>query len=236
MSYRRVLLKLSGEVFGGPAGAGFDPDVIHSLATQVRHAANLGIEVCVVIGGGNILRGASFSQGGVNRATADYMGMLATVINGLAFQSALESLGVPTRTLSALDIRSVSEPFIQRRALRHLEKGRVIILAGGTGNPFFTTDTTAALRSMELSVDILLKATKVDGVYTADPEKDKTATRFDTLTYSEVLERGLKVMDAAAIALCQEHKVPILVFNLLEEGNIVRAVQGEQIGTLVQGD
>ena len=235
MAYRRVLLKLSGEVFGGPSGTGFDADTIQSLASQVRQAANLGVEVCVVIGGGNILRGATFSADGAQRATADYMGMLATVINGLAFQSALERLGVQSRVLSALHIHSVAEPFIQRRALRHLEKGRVIILAGGTGNPFFTTDTTAALRSMELSVDVLLKATKVDGIYSADPMKDSSAKRYDKLTYGDVLEQGLKVMDAAAIALCQEHNVPILVFNLLEEGNIVRAVQGERIGTLVYG-
>lgn len=233
MAYERVLLKLSGEVFGGKSGAGLDLDAIEQIALQVRQVCNLGCQVAVVIGGGNILRGAAFGEKGMNRATADYMGMLGTVINALAFQDAIERIGLHARVLSALHVHSVCEPFIVRRAVRHLEKGRVTILAGGTGNPFFTTDTTAALRAKEIQAEILLKATKVDGVYSGDPMKDPTVKRYERVTYDEVLERNLKVMDAAAIALCRENHLPILVFSMLEPGNIVRAVRGEKLGTLV---
>ncbi|QDU68072.1 UMP kinase [Engelhardtia mirabilis] len=235
MPYQRVLLKLSGEALGDPqTGHGLDTDAVKRVAAQVAHVASLGVQVALVCGGGNILRGAQFSELGTNRASADYMGMLGTVINGVALSEAIEAAGAPTRLMTALEIREVAEPFVRRRALRHLERGRVVILGGGTGNPFFTTDTAAALRASELSCEVLLKATKVDGVYTADPKLDPSAERLPRLTYMQVLERGLKVMDGTAITLCMERGLRILVFDLFREGNIERAIRGENLGTLIQ--
>jgi uridylate kinase len=235
MSYQRILLKLSGEALGDPAtGHGLDPATIASIARQVSRVARLGVEVAMVVGGGNILRGASFSETGAHRASADYMGMLGTVINALALSNAIEEQGVDTRVLTALDIRQVAEPFVRRRALAHLEKGRVVLLAGGTGNPFFTTDTAAALRAAELGCEVMLKATKVDGVYSADPKKDKNAQRYVELTYMQVLERQLKVMDGTAITLCMENRLPVVVFDMFVEGNIERVVKGEPLGTTIR--
>ncbi len=235
MSYHRVLLKLSGEALGDPeTGHGIDREAVGSIARQVARVARNGVELAVVVGGGNILRGASFGHGGVSRASADYMGMLGTVINALALQGAIEELGVDTRVLTALEMRQVAEPFVRRRALAHLERGRVVILAGGTGNPFFTTDTAAALRATELGCEVLLKATKVDGVYSADPETDPNAERFDELVYMDVLKRGLKVMDGTAITLCMENRLPVVVFDLFREGNIERVVKGEPLGTTIR--
>ncbi len=238
MSYHRVLLKLSGEALGDPAsGHGFDSGALTSIAAQVATLARTGVEVAIVCGGGNLLRGAQFSGagpgGGMERASADYMGMLATVINGLALSGAIEAQGAATRVLTALEIRQVAEPFVRRRALAHLSKGRVVILAGGTGNPFFTTDTAAALRATELGCEVLLKATKVDGVYSADPKEDPNAKRYPRLRYMEVLQEGLRVMDGTAITLCMENHLPVVVFNLFEEGNIERAVRGDEIGTRI---
>ncbi len=232
-AYRRVLLKISGEYLGGKGGYGIDPEVALNLAKQIREIHELGVQIAVVIGGGNILRGMNAAQKGVDRATADYMGMLATVINGLAVQDALERVGVFSRVQTAIPMAAVAEPYIRRRALRHLEKKRVVILVCGTGNPYFTTDTTAALRATEIGADIILKATQVDGIYTADPKKDPKAKRFKTIRYIDVLKRGLKVMDSTAISLCMDNKLPILVFDLAKPGNIKRAVLGEKIGTLV---
>ncbi|MCZ6602527.1 MAG: UMP kinase [Planctomycetota bacterium] len=232
-TYRRVLLKISGDGFSREMTSGIDTDEILSVAEQAKAVAALGIELAIVVGGGNIVRGAQVEGGGIRRATADYMGMLATLINGLALQDVLESIDVETRVLTAITTEQVAEPFIRRRATRHLEKKRVVILAGGTGNPYFTTDTTAALRGVEIGADILLKATKVDGVYSADPKKDPTAKRFKKLTYLEVLNRQLGVMDYTAISLCMVHRLPILVFNLKGERAFERAVQGEDIGTLI---
>lgn len=235
MSYHRILLKLSGEALGeSESGHGIDADSVSSVARQVVRVAKNGVEVAMVCGGGNILRGASFSSAGMDRASADYMGMLGTVINALALSSAIEKEGVETRVLTALEIRQVAEPFVRRRALAHLEKGRVVILAGGTGNPFFTTDTAAALRAKELGCEVLLKGTKVDGVYSADPELDPSAERYTELTYMDVLQRGLKVMDGTAITLCMEGRLPVVVFNLFEEGNIERVVRGEDLGTTIR--
>ena len=235
MTFQRVLLKLSGEALGDPeTGHGLDTEAVKRVAAQVAHVAGLGVEIALVCGGGNILRGAQFSELGTNRASADYMGMLGTVINGVALCEAIEAAGAPARLMTALEIREVAEPFVRRRALRHLERGRVVILGGGTGNPFFTTDTAAALRASELSCEVLLKATKVDGVYTADPKLDPTAERLKRLTYMQVLERGLKVMDGTAITLCMERGLRILVFDLFEEGNIERAIRGDDLGTLIQ--
>jgi uridylate kinase len=237
MSYQRVLLKLSGEAMGDPeTGHGIDPGAVETIARQVARVARLGVETAIVVGGGNILRGASFSEIGAHRASADYMGMLATVINALALSSAVEELGIQTRVLTALDIRQVAEPFARRRALAHLEKGRVVILAGGTGNPFFTTDTAAALRAAERGCEVLLKATKVDGVYSADPKRDPKAQRFVELTYMQVLERRLKVMDGTAITLCMENRLPVVVFDLFVEGNIERVVKGEPLGTTIRSE
>jgi len=234
MSYHRILLKLSGEALGDPeTGHGFDPQAIEKISSQVAGLARKGVEVAIVCGGGNILRGASFSAAGMERASADYMGMLATVLNGLALSSAIEAKGIATRVLTALEIRQVAEPFVRRRAIAHLEKGRVVILAGGTGNPFFTTDTAAALRATELGCEVLLKATKVDGVYSADPERDPAAVRYPSLTYMDVLKQGLRVMDGTAITLCMENRLPVVVFDLFEEGNVERAVRGEEIGTRI---
>ncbi|TAJ21791.1 MAG: UMP kinase [Planctomycetota bacterium] len=235
MAYQRVLLKLSGEALGHPEnGHGLHQDALAAIARQVARLVEIGVEVAVVVGGGNILRGAEFSSVGGNRASADYMGMLGTLINGLALQEAIEKLGLDTRVCTALEVRQVAELFVRRRALAHLEKGRVVILAGGTGNPFFTTDTAAALRATELECEVLLKATKVDGVYSADPKKDPQATRFSELSYADVLHKNLRVMDGTAITLCQENKLPVIVFDVFREGNIERAVRGERIGTLIR--
>jgi uridylate kinase len=232
-AYRRVLLKLSGEALMGAQGFGIDPDTASRIAGDVADVQRLGVETAIVIGGGNIFRGVAASGRGMDRATGDYMGMLATVINALALQDALEKQNVVTRVLTAIEMRSVAEPFIRRRAIRHLEKGRVVIFAAGTGNPYFTTDTAAALRAMEIRADVILKGTKVDGIYTADPVTTPDATRFERLSYLQVLERGLKVMDATAITLCMDNRLPIIVFDLLTAGNIRRVVSGEPIGSLV---
>jgi len=235
MSYQRVLLKLSGEALGDPeTGQGIDPQAVETIARQVVRVARMGVETAMVVGGGNLLRGASFSATGAHRASADYMGMLGTVINALALSNAIEEQGVETRVLTALEIRQVAEPFVRRRALAHLEKGRVVILAGGTGNPFFTTDTAAALRAAELGCEVLLKATKVDGVYSADPRRDARAQRYTELSYMQVLEQQLKVMDGTAITLCMENQLPVVVFDFFEEGNIERVVKGEPLGTTIR--
>ena len=231
--YKRVLLKLSGEALMGDQQFGVDPAVVTRIARDVRDLQSLGVETAIVIGGGNIFRGLAASARGMDRATADYMGMLATVINGLALQDGLEQQGVITRVVTAIEMRAVAEPFIRRRAIRHLEKGRVVIFAAGTGNPYFTTDTAAALRAMEIKAEVILKGTKVDGIYTADPMLDPTATKYSAISYLQVLERQLKVMDATAISLCMDNKLPIVVFNLREAGNIRRIVLGEAIGTTV---
>jgi uridylate kinase len=231
--YNRVLLKLSGEALMGEQQFGVDPAVATQIAQDVADLCALGVETAIVIGGGNIFRGLAASARGMDRATADYMGMLATVINALALQDALEQLGLPTRVITAIEMRAVAEPFIRRRAIRHLEKKRVVIFAAGTGNPYFTTDTAAALRAMEIKAEVILKGTKVDGVYTADPMLDPAATKYPTISYLQVLERQLKVMDATAISLCMDNKLPIVVFNLREPGNVRRVVMGETIGTTV---
>jgi uridylate kinase len=232
--YRRILLKISGEALMGAQSYGVDVKVARSVAEQVKEVHALGVEVAIVVGGGNIFRGVSESAGDMDRAAADYIGMLATVMNAVVLQDALEKTGVHTRVLSAINIPQVAEPFIRRRAVRHLEKGRVVILAAGTGNPYFTTDSAAALRAAELKAEVILKATKVDGVYTADPVKDKTAVRYERITYQEVLEQRLEVMDAAAIATCMDNDLPIVVFNMREPGNILRVVTGEPgVGTTV---
>jgi len=235
---RRVLLKLSGESFCQPGGFGVDPDELADIAGEIREAHASGAEIAVVVGGGNIIRGARLAQAGhIQQATADYMGMLGTVINGLALREALQAAGTESRVMSALSIRAVAEPFIRNRALRHLEKGRVVVLAAGTGNPFFTTDTCAALRARELECDVLLKATKVDGVYTADPAKNPNAERIPELTFARALEERLAVMDLTALAMCQESGIPVVVFDYKADGNIARAVRGEAIGTRVlRGD
>lgn len=232
--YRRILLKLSGEALMGEKNYGVDSQVIETVASEIKEVHDLGIEVAVVIGGGNIFRGVSASARGMDRATADYVGMLATVINSLILQDALEKLGIFTRVMSAIEMKELAEPYIRRRAVRHLEKGRVVIFASGTGNPYFTTDTAASLRAMEIHADVLLKGTKVDGVYDKDPMKDSTAKRYDELTYIEVLKRGLKVMDTTAISLCMDNNVPIVVFNIKKKGNIMKIVKGERIGTVVR--
>ena len=231
--YGRVLLKLSGEALMGEQQFGIDPAVASQIAKEIAEIQSLGIQTAIVIGGGNLFRGLAASAKGMDRATADYMGMLATVINGLALQDALEHGGVPTRVVTAIEMRAVAEPFIRRRAIRHMEKGRVVVFAAGTGNPYFTTDTAAALRAMEMKADVILKGTKVDGIYTADPMIHPDATKFDTISYIKVLERGLKVMDATAISLCMDNKLPIVVFNLRQAGNVRRVVLGEPIGTTV---
>jgi uridylate kinase len=235
LTYKRILLKISGEALAGSQDSGISPAVASFIADEVREVHGLGVEIAMVVGGGNIFRGVEGSARGMDRASADYMGMLATVINGLALQSALEQAGVDTRVQTAIEMREIAEPFIRRRALRHIEKGRVVIFVGGTGNPYFTTDTAAALRAMEIGADVVLKATKVDGVYDADPKKDPTATKFDQLTYLEVLSRRLQVMDATAISLCMDNKFPIVVFNLNEAGRLRQLVTGVRVGTLVHG-
>ena len=231
--YKRVMLKLSGEALANDKGFGIDPEVVYRLAREIKEACESGVEVAVVVGGGNIWRGLKGSQGGMDRASADYMGMLATVINSVALQDALEKLGVSTRVQTAIEMRQIAEPYIRRRAIRHLEKGRVVIFGAGTGNPYFTTDTTAALRSAEIEADVMLKGTRVDGIYTADPEKDPTATKFDNITYDEVLKRGLKVMDLTATCMCKENNLPIVVFDMDTVGNLKKVISGEEIGTLV---
>ncbi|MBI1959491.1 MAG: UMP kinase [Candidatus Rokubacteria bacterium] len=235
-AYRRVLLKVSGEALAGARGYGIDPETIGRIAEEIREVVDLGVQVAVVIGGGNIFRGMAAGSGGIERATGDHMGMLATVINALALQDAIEKVGVPTRVLSAIEMRAVAEPYIRRRAMRHLEKGRVVVFAAGTGNPFFTTDTAGALRAIEIGAEAILKATKVDGIYTADPAKDPTASRLPRVTYIEVLNRGLQVMDTTAISLCMENKLPIVVFDLTRRGNIRRIVMGEPVGSVVSAD
>jgi uridylate kinase len=232
--YRRVLLKLSGEALMGEQAFGIDPAVTTQIAKEVEEIQQLGVQTAVVIGGGNLFRGLAASAKGMDRATADYMGMLATVINALALQDALEHNGVLTRVMSAIEMRAVAEPFIRRRAVRHLEKGRVVVFAAGTGNPYFTTDTAAALRAMEIKADVILKGTKVDGIYTADPMLDSTATKYDDISYLKVLEQRLKVMDATAISLCMDNKLPIVVFNLRKSGNVRRVIMGEPVGTTVR--
>jgi uridylate kinase len=231
--YKRILLKLSGEALMGEQQFGIDPAVTSGIAADIAEIQSLGVQVGIVIGGGNIFRGVAASAKGMDRATGDYMGMLATVINGLAMQDALEQNGVLTRVVTAIEMRAVAEPFIRRRAIRHLEKGRVVIFAAGTGNPYFTTDTAAALRAMEMKADVILKGTKVDGIYTADPLIDKTATKFDRISYLQVIDKGLRVMDSTAITLCMDNRLPIIIFNLRTPGNLRRTVMGEAIGSIV---
>jgi uridylate kinase len=234
--YGRVLLKLSGEALMGEQQFGIDPGVTTQIAKDIAEIQGLGVQVAVVIGGGNLFRGLAASAKGMDRATADYMGMLATVINGLAMQDALEHVGVNTRVASAIEMRAVAEPFIRRRAVRHLEKGRVVVFAAGTGNPYFTTDTAAALRAMEMKADVILKGTKVDGIYTADPMLNPAATKYDNISYLKVLAEGLTVMDATAISLCMDNKLPIVVFNLRTPGNLRRVIMGEPVGTTVTAE
>ncbi|MGH7324475.1 MAG: UMP kinase [Candidatus Rokuibacteriota bacterium] len=232
-AYRRIVLKLSGEALAGSQGYGIEPAVLERIAQETREVTALGVQVAIVIGGGNIFRGVAASAGGMDRATADYMGMLATVINALALQDALEKAGLQTRVLSAIEMRAVAEPYIRRRAIRHLEKGRVVIFAAGTGNPFFTTDTAGALRAIEIGADAIMKATKVDGIYSADPKQDRSAERLAQTTYRDVLNRRLQVMDSTAISLCMENALPIIVFDLTRSGNIKRIVLGEPVGSIV---
>jgi uridylate kinase len=231
--YRRILLKLSGEALGGEAGVGICPEAVHDIARQIQQVRELGVGVVIVVGGGNIFRGLQGSERGIDRATGDYMGMLATVINALALQDALEKLGVATRVQSAITMAQVAEPFIRRRAMRHLEKGRVVIFGGGTGNPYFSTDTAAALRANEMGVDVILKATKVDGIYDSDPKKNPKAKRFAEIPYLTALQMQLKVMDSTAFSLCMDNKMPIVVFDLFAPNNITRVVRGEKVGTVV---
>ncbi len=233
-TYRRILIKISGEALAGDLGYGINPEVVQFIAGEIREVHALGLQIAVVIGGGNIFRGLAASTKGMDRSSADYMGMLATIINGLALQDALEKLGIDTRVQTAIEMREIAEPFIRRRALRHLEKGRVVLFVGGTGNPYFSTDTAAALRAMEIGAEVVFKATRVDGVYTADPEKDPTATKFEELSYIEVLSKQLKVMDSTAISLCMDNHFPIIVFNLLERGRLKGLVLGEKTGTIVK--
>ena len=236
LNYRRVVLKLSGEALAGDRGYGIDPKTISSIANQIKEVVEMGVQMAVVVGGGNIWRGMAGSAKGIDRATADYMGMLATVMNSLALQDSLEKVGVPTRVQTSIEMRQVAEPYIRRRAIRHLEKGRVVIFAAGTGNPFFSTDTTAALRAAEIEADVILMAkNNVDGVYSADPSRDPHAVKYETLTYLDMLNQGLGVMDSTASTLCMDNDIPLIVFNICKEGNIRRAVMGEQIGTVVRG-
>lgn len=234
--YKRVLLKLSGEALAGEQKYGIDPQTITSIAAEIKAVVECGTQVALVIGGGNIFRGLAASSKGMDRASADYMGMLATMINSLAMQDALEKIGVDTRVQSAIEMREVAEPYIRRRAIRHLEKGRVIILGAGTGNPYFTTDTAASLRAMEIGAEVILKGTKVDGVYSADPMKDPTALKYHQLSYIDVLKKGLQVMDATATSLCMDNKLPIIIFDVTTAGNIMKVVLGEKIGTIVKGE
>lgn len=236
LKYKRLLLKLSGESLMGDQSYGIDPKVLENYAEEISQVVNLGVEVAIVIGGGNIFRGVQGVQGGlVDRAQGDYMGMLATVINAMALQGAVERTGIKTRLLSAIKMEQICEPFIRRRAMRHLEKGRVVIFGAGTGNPYFTTDTAASLRAVEIEADVVLKGTRVDGIYTADPEKDPAATKFEEITFEEVYKRNLNVMDLTAITLCKENNLPIIVFDMNKKGNFMSLVQGEKVGTLVKG-
>lgn len=235
LKYKRILLKISGEVLQGPNSGGLDFATVDRFAGEIAKAHKKGAEIGLVVGGGNIFRGATGAESGLDRPTGDYMGMLATVINALAIKAALEARGVEARVMSAIEMRVVAEPFVRPRALKHLEEGHVVIFAAGTGNPFFTTDTAAALRASEIGADVLLKATKVDGVYSADPKKDKTAKRYDALTYTEVLARNLKVMDAAAVSLCRDNGIPVFVFDLTAPGSIMKALSGKAVGTIVKG-
>jgi uridylate kinase len=234
--YRRVLLKISGEALAGRQGYGIEPETINRIAEEIREVVEMGVQLAIVIGGGNMFRGIAASAGGMDRATGDYMGMLATVINALALQDAIEKAGVPVRVLSAIEMRAVAEPYIRRRAMRHLEKGRVVVFAAGTGNPFFTTDTAGALRAVEIGAEALLKASRVDGIYTADPLKDPKAVKLARVGYIEALNRGLEVMDTTAISLCMDNKLPIVVFDLTTRGNIRRIVAGEAVGSIVTND
>ncbi len=233
MKYKRILLKLSGEALMGERQYGIDPERLAEYAKDIKQITNLGVEVAIVIGGGNIFRGLAGASNGMDRVQGDHMGMLATVINGLALQSALEDADVPTRLQSAIQINEVAEPFIRRKAMRHLDKGRVVIFGGGTGNPYFTTDSAAVLRAIEIEADVILKGTRVDGIYTADPEKDAAAVKFDNISFDDVLRKGLKVMDTTAFTLSQENKLPIIVFDMNKKGNLLKVVSGENIGTKV---
>jgi uridylate kinase len=234
MKYKRILLKLSGESLMGDKQFGIDPERLSQFALEIKETAKAGVQVAVVIGGGNIFRGIQAAEGGMDRVQGDYMGMLATVINSMALQSALEQLGIQTRLLSAIKMEQICEPFIRRRAVRHLEKGRVVIFGAGTGNPYFTTDTAATLRAIEIEAEVILKGTRVDGIYTADPEKDPTATKYSTISFNEVYEKGLNVMDMTAFTLCNENKLPIIVFDMNKKGNLKRLLAGEEVGTLVE--
>jgi len=233
MAYKRILLKLSGEALMGDRQYGIDPKRLSAYAEEIKKIVDNGIEVAIVIGGGNIFRGVAGASNGIDRVQADYMGMLATIINGLALQSAIEAIGIKTRLLTAIKMEQVAEPFIKRRAVRHLEKGRVVIFGGGTGNPYFTTDTAAVLRAIEISADVILKGTRVDGIYTSDPEKNKDAIKFDTITFKDVLSKGLKIMDTTAFTLSQENNLPIIIFDMNVEGNLEKVISGENIGTKV---
>ncbi|SKA17681.1 uridylate kinase [Chitinophaga eiseniae] len=232
--YKRILLKLSGEALMGDANYGIDHKVITQYAYDIKAVTDLGVQVAIVIGGGNIYRGMNEAETGIERAQGDYMGMLATVINGMALQSGLEKIGLYTRLQSAIKMEQIAEPYIRRRAIRHVEKGRVVIFGAGTGNPYFTTDTAASLRAIEIQADVILKGTRVDGIYTADPEKDSTATRFETITFSEVYQKSLNVMDMTAFTLCQENKLPIIVFDMNKPGNLLNVIMGKNVGTLVK--
>lgn len=233
--YKRILLKLSGEALMGEANYGIDPKVITQYAYDIKSVTDLGVQVAIVIGGGNIYRGMNEAETGIERAQGDYMGMLATVINGMAMQSGLEKIGLYTRLQSAIKMEQIAEPYIRRRAIRHVEKGRVVIFGAGTGNPYFTTDTAASLRAIEIQADVILKGTRVDGIYTADPEKDPSATRFETITFAEVYKQSLNVMDMTAFTLCQENKLPIIVFDMNKPGNLLNVIMGKNVGTLVKG-
>lgn len=234
LQYKRILLKLSGESLMGDKDFGIDPVVLRSFAVEISEVFKLGIEIGIVIGGGNIFRGIQAAAHGIHKVSGDHMGMLATVMNCIAFQNALESIGVPTRLQSAIEMREIAEPFIRRRAIRHLEKGRVVLFGGGTGNPYFTTDTAAVLRAIETEAEVILKGTRVDGVYDSDPEKNLNAVRYDNLTYRDVITKNLRVMDQTAITLCSENKLPIIVFNIGEKGNLMKLISGQDIGTLVK--
>ncbi|MGM9570777.1 MAG: UMP kinase [bacterium] len=234
IAFKRIILKLSGEALAGSQGFGIDPHTVKTIAEEIKEVVNLGIEVAIVVGGGNIYRGIAGSAKGIDRATGDYMGMLATMINSLALQDALEKIDVMTRTQSAIEMRQIAEPYIRRKAIRHLEKGRVVIFGAGTGNPYFSTDTTAALRAAEIGADAILKATKVDGVYDSDPMKNPNAVKYETLEYIDVLSKQLQVMDSTATSLCMDNNIPIIVFDLTKQGNIRKAVLGEKIGTIVK--
>jgi uridylate kinase len=233
MKYKRILLKLSGEALMGQKQFGIDNDRLKQYAEEIKMVVDAGLEVAIVIGGGNIFRGVQAEEGGMERTQGDYMGMLATVINSMALQSAMESAGIDTRLQSAIELKQIAEPFIRRRAVRHLEKGRVVIFGGGTGNPFFTTDSAASLRAIEIDADVILKGTRVDGIYSSDPEKDPNAVKYDTISFDEVYSKGLKVMDLTAITLCNENNLPIVVFDMNKSGNLKRLISGEDVGTLV---